>query len=111
MLTPIHSSNRLGNYIVNLIVAFQQDADIDYDIVLSQLERFRNSVQTLARKYTIEPPATLVDFYETMLVVCEHNLNALTNLEEFLDDDDEELLRQAYLEAAAGDQGADSGVW
>lgn len=95
--------NHLKVFIDELVVAFEEDLDIDLDVVLLQLQQFRDQLDTLQAEQLGAPPAGAESYHQNMVDIFKHFANALEHLEDFMDELDFELLKQASLEASLGD--------
>lgn len=96
--------NHLKIFIDKLVVAYREDHDIDFDVVLVQLQDFRDQLDAIAGKYEGTAPEGGEHLQAEMVEILQHFFHALDNLEDFLDDMDDELLNQAVESAAIGNE-------
>lgn len=97
------NTNYLQRYIENIVKAFLDDVEIDYDRVFLQIESFRDHLDTMRGHYAGPLPAAAQPWQARILKGIDHYLEAFENLEEFLDEMDDELLKDALLESDSGD--------
>lgn len=104
MLTTLLRKNHLQRYIENLITAIVKDLDLDFDVVLDQIQGFRTQLDVIQGLYGRPMPEEAAVWHEEFMTAIDHYHVAFDTLEEYLEEVDDELLKEAYEESDAGDR-------
>lgn len=94
--------NHLKVYIRDLIAALEEEQDIDMDVVLLQLQGFRDQIETLNANFSAQATGA-GELQKRIQDVFQHFTDSLEHLEDFVDEMDMGLLEQAHLKSEAGD--------